>query len=820
MSTARQLFRIALGTRLPRTDGVETVEGLSGPVRIRRDRWHVPHIEAERDEDAFFGLGFCQGQDRAFQIETYKRVASGTMSELIGEDGLPIDRLTRRLGLRHRAERQLHDIRPDLRRRIESFAAGVTAGTDVGSPAPAHEFTLLRARPAPHTAVDVIATLKLQAFTLAGNWQEELMRLKVLAADGEDALRALDPHPPAHLAATSPVGAAVGQLVDRLGADLDRLREHVAVGGASNNWALAGRRTASGRPILANDPHLPVGLPPAWYLAHLVTPTWQLAGAAFAGTPGVAAGHNGTVAWGVTSGLADDTDLFVEEVVGDGRSVRGPEGPEACTVRREVIAVSGGDPVVEEVLETPRGPLLGDAFGPLDGMARAPGTTLGLSISAVWLSGGAVEGLLGAADAGSFDELRQRFARWPGMSLNLVGADAGGTIGWQLVGELPVRRSGTGVLPLPGWLEDVGWTGARVPFAAMPSELDPEEGFVATANNTPVAGGHPLLGSDFLDGYRVTAIRDALAARDDWDLAGAWALQRDTRSIPWEELRDDVLALTPADLDAQLAQDLLRGWDGRVSADSAAATVFELALADLVRRIARARAPGAADTVLGASSARPLVPHSIVGLKRTAHAVELVRRRPAGWFPDGWDAVLTDVLAEAVRELRRTRGPQVRDWAWGELRTVTFSHSVTRSTPALRGVFDRGPYPCAGDTHTIPQASVPPLDPLGDPVAVATLRMVVDVGDWSASRWVLAGGQSGNPLSPHYDDQLQLWLRGEGIPIAWTDEEVRAATVADLRLLPLAPVGTDDRSGPRVPAAHPDAGRSDPRPEPPSEEQP
>lgn len=810
MSRARQLFRVALGRRLPRTDGVGTVDGLHGPVRIRRDRWHVPHIEADRDEDASFGLGFCQGQDRAFQIEIHRRVASGTLSELIGEDGLPVDRLTRRLGLRHRAERQLDDLRPELRRRIESFAAGVTAGTDIGSPAPAHEFTLLRARPAPHTAVDVVATLKLQSFLLAGNWQEELMRLEVLAADGEEALRALDPRTPAHLAATSPVGAAVGELVDRLGADLDRLREHVAVGGASNNWALAGRRTASGRPILANDPHLPGSLPPAWYLAHLVTPAWQVAGAAFAGTPGVAAGHNGTVAWGVTAGLADDTDLFIEELVGDGRSVRGPDGPEACTVRREVIAVAGGDPVVEEVLETPRGPLLRDSVGSLAGTTRAPGTRLGLSISGMWLSGGAVEGLLDAADAGSFDELRQRFARWPGMSLNLVGADTGGTIGWQLVGELPVRRSGTGVLPLPGWLDDVGWTGARVPFAAMPSELDPETGFVATANNTPVAGGHPFLGSDFLDGYRVTAIRDALAARDDWDPAGVWALQRDTRSIPWEEVRDGVLSLTPADLDAQLGLDLLRGWDGRVSADSAGATVFELALAALVRRVAHVRAPGAADAVLGASSARPLLPHSIVGLKRTAHVIELLRRRPDGWFRDGWDAVLADVLAETVRELRRTHGPRVRDWAWGELRTVTFSHWVARSTPALRGVFDRGPYPCAGDTHTIPQASVPPLDPLGDPTAVATLRMVVDVGDWSASRWVLAGGQSGNPVSPHYDDQLQLWLRDEAIPIAWTDEEVRAATVADLRLLPPAPVGTDDRTGSTVATGPP---RAEPRPE-------
>lgn len=798
MSTARQLFRLALGSRLPRTDGVETVDGIRGPVRIRRDRWHIPHITADHDEDAFFGLGFCQGQDRAFQIETYKRVANGTLAALIGEDGLPIDRLTRRLGLRHRAESQLDDLRPDLRRRVESFAAGVATGTTVGTSAQAHEFTLLRSAPSPHAAVDVVATLKLQSFLLAGNWQEELMRLRVLTADGEDALRALDPANPAHLAATSPVGAAVGRVVDRLGADLDRLREHVAVGGASNNWAVAGARTASGRPIVANDPHLPGSLPPPWYLAHLVTPRWQLAGAAFAGAPGVAAGHNGTVAWGVTAGLADDTDLFIEELVGDGRAVRGPDGPVPCRVRREVIAVAGGADVVEEVIETPRGPVIGDSLGPLDTVAREPGTRLGLSISGMWLGGGPVEGLLDAVDATSFDELRGRFTRWPGMSLNLVGADTGGSIGWQLVGELPVRRSGTGVLPTPGWLRDVGWTGARVPFAAMPSELDPEAGFVATANNTPVADGrHPFLGSDFLDGYRATAVRDALVARDDWDPAGTAQLQRDTRSIPWEELRGRVLALTPSDADARLALQLLRDWDGRVEVDSAGAAVFELTLAAVVRRIARTEAPRAAEWVLGASSARPLMPHSIVALRRTAHAIQRLGRPPQGASAEEGDAMLREALSHAVRELRRLRGERVDDWGWGEVRTLTLRHTVSRSVSALAAVFDRGPYPFGGDTHTISQASVPPLDPLGNPVAIASLRMVVDVGAWYAARWVLAGGQSGNPVSPHYDDQLAPWLRGEGIPIAWTEEEVAAAATADLRLLPRAPVGPDRDGGVR-----------------------
>lgn len=781
MSTPRRLFALALGQRLPRTTGVETVAGLARPVTIRRDGWHVPHITAEDVTDAYYGIGFVQGQDRAFQIETYKRVASGTLSELIGSDGLRIDRLTRRLGLRRHALRQLEDLRPDLRQRVAAFARGVTDGAGtIGSPRPAHEFTLLRSEPTAHTAVDVIATLKLQAFLLAGNWQEELARLRVLAADGEEALRALDPGLPAHLPATSPVGYAVGAIVDRLAEDLALVSEHVAVGGASNNWAVAASRTATGRPLVANDPHLPPNLPPPWYLVHVTTPAWSLAGAAFAGTPGVAAGHNGHGAWGVTAGLTDDTDLFIEELAGDGRSLRAPEGedPTPCTVRREVIAVKGADPIVEEVLEGPRGPLLGDAVA-------TPGAYQ-VALKGVWLDDGPVEGLLDVATATDFDTFRSRFARWPGLTLNVVWGDVSGTIGWQLVGELPVRRVGSGAVPLPGWLPDVGWAPTRVPFASMPHLRDPDLGFVATANNAPMAGGGPFLGSDFLDGYRAAAIVDALHERDDWDVAATLRLQLDTRSLPWLELRDRVLAVDPGDdRDAARALQLLGAWDGRVSADSPAASVYELAVSDLARRIVHARAPRAGEALLGGSPLA-LLPHGILGLKRTAHLVELVRERPDGWFAEGWDAVLAAVLGDAVRRLREERGDDARDWAWGEVRPLVLHHVVGRASPALAAIFDRGPFPIGGDATTIPQASVSPLAPTAPPVAIASLRMAVDVGAWSNSRWVLPGGQSGNPVSPHYDDQLDLWRRGEAIAIPWTEEEVGDATVATLRLLPAA----------------------------------
>ncbi len=757
-----------------------TVDGIRRPVTIRRDGWHVPHIEAATDTDAWYGLGFCQGQDRAFQIEMFKRIARGTLAVLVGETGVTIDRLARRLGLHHRAGAQLAAIRDDLRDALAAFAAGVTDGMTVGSPRPAHEFVLLRSEPTPLTAQDVVAMLKLHSFLLAGNWEMELARLQVLVHDGEEALRALDLTYAEHLPVTAPPGRSAGPVIDRLSADLALLRDRLKIEGASNNWAVAGSRTASGRPLVANDPHLPGTLPPLWYLAHLTTPAWSLAGAAFAGTPGIAAGHNGHGAWGVTAAHTDNTDLYLEEVVGAGR-VRddaAPGGVAECPVRREVIGVRGGDDIVEEVIETPRGPIIGPA---LDGAPTA------LSIAGTWLDDAPSVGLLDVAGARDFDTFRRRFEQWPGMQLNVVWADTSGTIGWQLVGELPVRRGERGATtPQPGWDPAVGWTGERIPFARMPFVRDPKAGFVATANNKPVRGAgddDPFLGLDWLEGYRVAAIHDALHARDDWDVASTLALQVDQRSVPWLEMRAAVLALQPTEARASLGLRLLADWDGVVSADSPAAAVFELFTADMIRRIVEAKAPRAAVWMLGAGF-HELADHSILGLRRTSHLIALLHDRPDGWFDEPWDEVIAGSLTAAVARLEREHGPDPAEWGWGTVRPLTLRHPVGRVAAPLAAIFDRGPFPWGGDAHTIPQASPSPLDPTGDPIAIASLRMVVDVGAFEDSRWILPGGQSGNPSSPHYDDQLPLWRAAEGIPIPFSPQAVEDACRDRLRLLP------------------------------------
>jgi penicillin amidase len=769
----RLLLRL-LGRRLPRTSGRLRLSGPQATITIRRDGWGIPHIDAASAADAWFGLGFCHAQDRAFQLETLLRIGRGSLSAMVGAGGLPADRLSRRLGFRRVAEAQLPLLDPDVRDAAEAYAAGINQGHARGLRGRPHELMLLRARPTAWQAADVLAFAGLQAFALSANWDAELARLKLLSLDGPDALRALDHAYPASHPLSVPVAAAAGPALDWLAEDLAVFASAAPSAGGSNNWAIAGARTASGIPLLANDPHLAPRLPAPWYLAHLRCPDWELAGASFVGAPAMPIAQNGHAAWGITAGLTDQADLFIEEIGDDGASVRGADGFEACEVREERIEVRGGEAVIERVLVTARGPIISPI---LDGAPAA------LSLSAVWLRPMPIRGFLACVAARSFDEFRSTFAQWPGPALNLVYADRDGHIGYQLVGQLPRRRLGHGTMPFPGWLPGVGWEDELVPFADMPHLLDPPEGFVASANNRPARDGDgPFLGADWMDGYRQARIVEVLAGRSDWDATSAAALQMDVVSLPWRRVRDRVLGLQPSDADAQQALGLLAAWDGRIAADSAAASVFELWLADMGERIARARAPEGWRYALG-DGFGDIVPLTIFHSGAAAQVIERFLASPDGWFADGWDAAAIAALASAIHRLRTDHGADPVGWEWGRLRTLTLRHPVGGQS-LLASSFNLGPVPMGGDGTTPMQAASGPLRPFDNPGYLANTRVVIDLADPERSRFVLAGGQSGNPVSPHYRDLFALWQRGEGVPIAWSEPAVEASTRSTLVLEP------------------------------------
>jgi penicillin amidase len=771
----RRLFQIVLGRRLPPHSGRLRVTGIGDTVVIRRDGHGVPVIEAQTDDDAWFGLGFCQGQDRAGQLEVVARIVRGTLAEVAGEDGLAMDRLARRVGWRRAAESQVASADPDIRRQLEAYAAGINAGIEVGGGRLAHELALLRATPSRWEPADAQAVVVLLCFALASNWDIELLRLKILQSDGPEALRALDPSYPEWLPVSAPPRGLAGQTVDQLAADLDAFTALMGAGGGSNAWAVAGARTASGRPIVANDPHLNPAVPAQWYLAHLRTPEWAAAGAAFVGIPAIAVGHNGFAAWGGTAAHADNTDLFLEEIGRDGRSVREGRTFAPCRVLREEIRVRGRkEPVVEEVLITPRGPIIGPALG---------GGPDAVSLSATWLSDRPYTGFLGMHKVAGVDDFRQVFAAGSASTASVVYADVTGKVAWQLAVQLPKRRRGNGTVPLPAWENGVGWEADSVPHDEMPFLVDPEAGFVATANNqpTPVDPDGPFLGVDWLDGFRQAAIGEALEGRDDWDVARTLALQLDTRSLPWRAIRDVVLALEPETRAASQALALLGDWDGRVSSHSVGASVFELFVAEMCQRLVRAKAPKAARWALGRGYTE-LLPYNLILTRRLSHLVDLVQKRPDGFFVDGWEAEMLDALAAVVVRLSDRFGSDSKRWRWGQVRPLRAIHPFGEKPP-LDALFNLGPFPGRGDAATISQGLVDLRDPTANPVGVPTLRAVLDTSDWDASRFSMLGGQSGNPFSPHYDDLIPFWLRGEGVPIPWSEPQIRATTEKTLRLV-------------------------------------
>lgn len=755
MNGPRLLLRL-LGRRLPPTSGSMTVPGIECPITIGRDRFGIPHIEAQTDLDAWFGLGFCQGQDRAFQLETRVRLVRGTLAALVGEDGIALDRLSRRIDFAGSGRRSLEALDTGSRERYQAFAAGVRAGIDQGRGGRAHEFTLLRSQPTDFEASDALGFFAVQAFSLASNWDTELARLRILALDGAEAVEALHPPYRAEHPVSDRPGEAAGRVVDALAADLARARDLFTAGGGSNNWAISGDRTMSGRPILANDPHLAPILPAHWYLARLVTPEWSVVGGSIPATPGFGFGHNGTAAWGVTAGLIDTTDLFIEEIGPDGRSVRRGERFVPCEVRRETIEVKGGMNLTLDVLQTDRGPIVGPAF---------EGDFGALSMSATWFDAGSAGAIFDMCRIADFEELHEAFRGWSSVPLNIAYADAT-TIGWQLIGTSPVRRSGSGMIPLAAADEETSWHDDPVPYDEMPRLRDPDAGFVVTANTLPSTDG-PFLGGDFLDGYRAARITEMIAARDDWDTAAVLDLQMDRRSIPWSEMRETVLAAAAPAGDLGVLVNLLREWDGSVEPGSPAATVFEVLVAEMCRSVAESKAPRSSHHALGAGFS-PLVPFNMLLVRRVSHLVALLAQQPDGWFEHGWETEIRGAMRRTRDMLVDRYGSDPRRWAWGEVRQLTLVHPMGLRRPLDR-IWNIGPIPHGGDANTINPAPVDPRDPLAAPeFAIASGRMVVEIGSWDLARFCLAGGQSGNPFSRHYDDQMGLWAKGDALVIPFT----------------------------------------------------
>jgi penicillin amidase len=720
--------------------------GLTAPVTVTRDRFGVPTIDAANDHDAFFTLGFLHAQERLFQMELVRRAGAGRLAELVGPAALPIDKYMRVLGLYRAAEAQYSSLSAPTRADIDAYAAGVNAWLAQRRVALPPEYYLLGARPKPWRPADTLVWGKLMSLQLAGNFRDELLRARLLQHITPAELAVLYPAYPKD--APSFTGARNAWLK---GLDLDAIyAELPAIVGPtyeSNNWVLDGKHTVSGKPLLANDPHLALTAPGAWYLARLKTPGMDVAGVTAPGDPYVVLGHNAHIAWGFTTTTGDVEDLFIEKVdPKDPTHYLTPTGSAAFVTREETIAVKGAAPVKLTVRETRHGPVISDLGGKY--AATAAAATV-LALQTTWLAPDdrSPEALHGIDRAANWTEFRDALKQFTAPEQNMVFADDAGEIGFIAPGHIPIRAKGDGYMPVPGWSGDYDWTGF-IPFDDLPQGYNPPGGRFVTANQKIVPDSYKyFISRDWDIPNRAERIDQLLDAKKKFGPDDFAAIQADTLSLMAQRLVPLMTAIQPADGRDRNAVGRLKGWNFHMDRTLVEPLIFVAWLRELDRALF---AKKLGDVFGSYWAPRPVVVRGIL----TEHRDWCV---PDVGKPGDCAAVLAESLHRALDELAARYGGNMDDWRWGRPHVAPFANQIWSNVPVLGRLFAVD-IPTDGGSDTVNRGEMDwdgktPFADLHGP----GLRMIVDLAAPDAARFLITPGQSGNPLDPHYGDLAERW---------------------------------------------------------------
>ncbi|MDP1570611.1 MAG: penicillin acylase family protein [Vicinamibacterales bacterium] len=799
---------------LPRVEGTWALAGVSAPVEVLADAHLVSHVYARDPGDAWWAVGVLHARDRAWQMELYRRAASGRLAEILGEEALDVDKRLLTLGLARAADAEWTRLSPDVQHALTRYAEGVNAvfATHTGRARPL-EFQMLGVTPAAWTPVDSLAIGRLMGWRLAENHRAELLRHALARRIGRaDAQRLLGSYPagdPAILdgagrAAPSSAAAAVERPPASSAAERSRPVRWPAglewLGsssprGSSNSWVIAGTKTASGRPLLANDPHLQIELPSVWYEQHVVAAGLDVRGMAIPGVPFVVIGHNSRIAWGLTNSGADVQDFVVErfDVAARRYLDRGRQVP--VDVEAREIQVRGRRPEPFEIWRTARGTVFADEglewdappawLSPSADVPTEGGERRALVLAWHGLDeGDLAEAFAQINTASSWVAFEAAVSRLTALSQNVVYADVDGHIGYAMSGSVPVRASGDGTMPVEGWSGGALWTGA-VSGSRLPRALDPPAGMIATSNNEIDRRWPGLITRDWVAPYRARRLAAALSVESRLDVAAVMALQNDVTSEAAAEVLagiDEALALARsqgADAGVVTTLERLRDWDRRVDGRPVV-TIYQAFEEALWRR-----------TFLDEMD-EPLFRRfvEVAGAERPAGLYAILDEPRSRWFDDigtverreTRDDIFLLAAADAIETLGARFGSEDR-WAWSRVHAARFPHILGEAAMPLGWLFNRGPVPVSGDTSTVMRTSVHRLRPFGV-WEYPSFRQVLDVGAWDEARLVLPAGQSGHPLSNHYFDQNVLWREGQYRTAPFSRGAVEAAATARLLLVP------------------------------------
>ncbi|MGZ9583121.1 penicillin acylase family protein [Paenibacillus marinisediminis] len=731
---------------LPVVKGELKLIGLEKPVNVWRDESGVPHIEAQSEHDLYMAQGFVTAQDRMFQMDLSRRQASGQLSEVVGEKAIDRDKFFLTFGLRRAAEASWNAYSQQSQQVLEWYAQGVNSYMNHAKETGALpiEFTILGYGPTEWTAIDSLTIGKFMAYDLSDSWEGQAFRYHMVQELAPEKAQSLFPTYPED-------GALIIQAIKNNPVDLTEFASAAIVPdpyNGSNNWVVAGSKSASGKPMLANDPHLGLDTPSIWYETHLQAPELEVSGVIFAGVPGIILGHNQNIAWGVTNLGPDVQDLYIEK--------RNPSNPyefeymgkwEPAKVFHEVIKIKGEPSVDYEVVETRHGPIISE-FAKDDKQDTA--------ISMRWTAlepTTELEAVQRFAKAKNWDEFKQSLEYFHAPAQNFVFASNDGTIAYRANGKIPIRKQGNGLVPVLGWTDEYEWTG-YIPWEELPTSVNPEVGYIATANNKVVGDSYPYHITDsWSQPYREARIQQVLASKPVLTQDDLLQLQLDRHNLQAEEFLDGLIAKVDGNsalrsIDKE-ALALLQSWNKVNDPDQTAPLAYELWIQHF-------------DDVLF----KPEISEAMMKLFSDKSIVkdEILRNGIAGekepWIDGkgGMENIAVQALQLAVDHAVSLQGKEPSKWQWGDFHQVEFPHPLGSVKP-LDLVFNPKPSPMGGGRVTVGAAGWNKTT--GEVDHGAPWRTVIDMADPTKSFNVLGPGQSGHVLSRWYKNQVQDWTTGQ-----------------------------------------------------------
>jgi penicillin amidase len=771
-------FYLYLRQSLPQTKGEVRLAGLGAGADILRDRYGIPHIFADSQADASFAQGFVHAQDRLWQMEMSRRIASGRLAEIVGPGALETDRFLRTLGVRRAAQANLRTLDTETRELLESYAAGVNAFL-ASDPVLPPEFWLTGTHPEPWLPADSVAWVKMMAWDLGGNWRNELLRMRLAKTLP---LARIHEFLPPYPGEPVPVIADLKELYSSMERDAVRLARFAPdnEGMGSNNWVVSGARSASGKPLLANDPHLGLTAPPVWYFAQLSAPGLNVIGATLPGVPGVILGRTERIAWGFTNTGPDVQDLYIEKLDAAGGYLA-PDGARAFQTVDETIKVKGAESETLRVRVSRHGPVISDVMRAAQDLAPR-GHVIAFAWTALAEDDRSMQAALKFARAREWDGFLAAARDFHSPQQNIAYADIEGNIGFVAAGRVPHRRPGNdlkGMAPAPGWLQKYDWAG-YIPFEQLPRSFNPQSNAIVTANHRITPPGYPhFISSDWQPPYRADRIQQLLDATPKHTANSFARAQADVVSLAMRELLPKLLVTRPRSEAARKALALLAKWDGAMAPERAEPLIAWAWWRELTRAIY-------ADELGDAFRQNWLSRAVFLGNVLSGDA------QAARWCDDvrtpaveTCEEALALSLEAALADLSRRYGGDPARWRWGEAHLARHEHRPFGRQPLLAALFDIS-VPSPGDAYTVNVGRNNLYDE-AQPFAnrhAASLRAIYDLSDLEKSLYIHSGGQSGNILSEHYDAFSKAWAKNEYIPMRAERKTLEAEPHQLLRLVP------------------------------------